>query len=147
MCIRFVNERSASQELQHTITGRVMSATPDQVVMTPKRTLVADGDDTLELPLRPKPSTTILEVQREIALRKAQRELGMTQPEWLRLQQEIVKFLKEMDGKDRTNEDVAVAFLNDTGAKDRFFGMLAGEEPEGMLVNRAGLAWGINDDQ
>lgn len=113
---------------------------------TPKRTPAADHD-TLDLALRPKPSTTILEVQRKIALGKAKRELAMTEAEWLRLQQEMVEFLKQMDGKDRTNEDAAVAFLNETGAKDRFFGMLSGGEAEGMLVNKAGFAWGINDDQ
>jgi hypothetical protein len=44
------------------------------------------------------------------------------------------------------NEDAACTFL-DAPARRTAFGMLAGGEAEGMLVNRGGLAWGINDDQ
>ena len=108
---------------------------------------MAEGEDELDLALVLKRPTTIREVQREIVLNQVKEKLGITQAEWLRLQQEIRKFLKLSEGKDRTDEDAALLYLNDTGAKDRFFGLLAGGEAEGMLVNRAGLAWGIDDDE
>ena len=124
-----------------------MSASPEQGIAKPGRVQVPDDADALDLTLGTGPSTTIGEVQREIALRPIKQELGIGQAEWLRLQQEILKFMRHENGEPRTNEDAAVAFLNDTGAKDRFFGLLAGGEAEGMLVNRAGLAWGIDDHQ
>jgi len=124
-----------------------MSTPPEQDTATPKKRKATHNDDPLNVALATKQSRTILEVQRALTLRQAKDKLGVTQAEWLRQQQEVLKFLKRDEGEYSTDEDAAYAFLDGTGAKDRFFGMLAGGEAEGMLVNRGGLAWGINDDQ
>lgn len=124
-----------------------MSVPPKQVTANPERPQVHNDEDALDLTLARNPSTTIEEVHHDIALEQVKQKLGITQAEWLRLQQEILKFLKQMKEGHKSNEDAALAFLNDTNAKDRFFGLLAGGEAEGMLVNRAGLAWGIHDQQ
>lgn len=86
-------------------------------------------------------------MQRRTALKQAQRKLGIVEADWLPLQQEISKYLKSTINEYRTDTTAALAFLHDTGANDRFFGLQAGEEAEGMLVNRAKLAWGFDDDQ
>ncbi|KAI9877437.1 MAG: hypothetical protein M1830_003894 [Pleopsidium flavum] len=124
-----------------------MSISPEQATATPKRRKAMHNDDPLNLALATKQSTTILEVKRDLALQQAKNKLGVSQAEWLRLQQELLKFLKHDEGMYSTDEDAAYAFLDVTGAKDRFFGMLAGGEADGMLVNRGGLAWGIDDDK
>lgn len=86
-------------------------------------------------------------MQRRNSLQQAQRKLGIVEADWLPLQQEISKYLKSTIDEYRTDTTAALAFLHDTGAKDRFFGLQTGEEAEGMLVNRAKLAWGFDDDQ
>ena len=145
----FVDEKPASQELQHASADAEMSATSGQFVTKPERHH-ADGNGNegrLDLTIATEPSTTIHEIKRELVLRAVKEELGITQEGWLRLQHEIVEFLNEKGGEKGTDEDAALAFLNDTGAKDRFFGFLSGRKAEGMLVNRDVLAWGVDDDR
>ncbi len=124
-----------------------MSAAQDRTNIAPTEAHRTENEDCLDLALATKKPTTIREVQRDFALQQAKTKLGVSQAEWLRLQQEILKFLKQDPEDYGTNEDLAIVFLHDTDAKDRFFGLLSGGEAEGMLVNRGGLAWGIDDDE
>jgi hypothetical protein len=124
-----------------------MPAPPEQGLPGPELTRVHDDEDTSVLAFARGPPNSIEEVQRRISLQQAKRKLGIVEADWLPLQQEISKYLKSTIDEYRTNTTAALAFLHDTGAKDRYFGLVADEEAEGMLVNRAGLAWGFDDDQ
>ena len=104
-------------------------------------------DDRLNLKLAFKPANTATGLVQSLALVDAKEELCMSSAEWLRFQQEIIRFLGSAEWLYESCREAAYAFLEGTGANERFFGMLAGGEAEGLLVNRGGLAWDLDNDR
>lgn len=107
----------------------------------------ARADDRLKLKLALKPASTATGLVQSLALVDVQEELCMSSAEWLRFQQEIIRFLDQGEWLYLSYHEAAYAFLEGTGANERFFGMLAGAEAEGLLVNRGGLAWDLDNDR
>ena len=116
---------------------------------TPLGTTAATArtDDRLNFKLALKPATTVDGLVQSLALGNVKEELCMSSAEWLRFQQEIVKFLDQGEWLYESYNEAAYAFLEGTGANERFFGILPGAEAEGMLINRGGLAWDLDNDR
>lgn len=107
----------------------------------------ARTDDRLKLKLSLGPATTATGLVQRLALVDAKEELCMSSAEWLRFQQEIIRFLDQGEWLYQSYHEAAYAFLEGTGANERFFGMLPGAEAEGLLINRGGLAWDLDNDR
>lgn len=107
----------------------------------------ARTDDRLNLKLSLGLATTATGLVQSMALDNAKEELCMSSAEWLRFQQEIIRFLAQGEWLYHSYHEAAYAFLEGTGANERFFGMLPGGEAEGLLINRGGLAWDLDNDR
>lgn len=107
----------------------------------------ARPDDRLKLKLSLGPATTATGLVQSLALVDAKEELCMSSAEWLRFQQEIIRFLDQGEWLYQSYHEAAYAFLEGTGANERFFGLLPGAEAEGLLINRGGLVWDLDNDR
>ena len=111
------------------------------------KSTTAGIDDRLSLKLALKPATTATGLVQSLALVHAKEALCMSSAEWLRFQREIIRFLNQGEWLYESYHEAAYAFLEGTGANERFFGVLADAEAEQLLVNRGGLAWDIDNDR